>query len=57
MLHRDKTIWKILYRVVARPGGYAIREFYNDGNTFALGLSKQIYEVVDVRERGMVEEY
>lgn len=53
MLHRDKTIGKILYRVVARPGGYAIREFYNDGNTFSLGLSKQIYEVVDVRARGM----
>lgn len=42
---------------MARPGGYAIREFYNAGNTFAFGLSKQIYEVVDVRERGMVEEY
>ena len=47
MLHRDKTIGKSLYRVVARPGGYAIREIYNDGKSFAMGLSKQIFQTVD----------
>ena len=48
MLHRDKRIGKSLYRIVARHGGYAIREFYNDGGeSFAVGLSKQIYPTVD----------
>lgn len=47
MQHRDKTIGKSLYRVVARQGGYAIREFYNDGKSFAMGLSKQIFQTVD----------
>jgi len=47
MLHRDKTIGKSLYRVVARPGGYAIREIYNDGKSFAMGLSKQFFQTVD----------
>lgn len=51
MLHRDKRIGKSLYRVVSRPGGYAIKEIYNDYNgkseTFAMGISKQIYPNVD----------
>lgn len=48
MMHRDKRIGKSLYRVVARQGGYTIREFYNDGgSTFAVGMCKTIYTTVD----------